>query len=96
MRATPRPEPVRKASEVHLIYLIENGHHGLLNDFVLQGRDAQRTLPPVGLRYIDSSRGLGPVRTTMNPAVQIGKPTFQSDFILFPCDAIHSRRSLPL
>ena len=55
VRAAPRPEPVRKALEVHLINLIENGHHGLLDDFVLQRRDAQRTLPPVGLRYIDSS-----------------------------------------
>jgi hypothetical protein len=60
VRAAPWPEPVREAQEVHLIYFIENGHHGLLNDFVLQCRDAQRALSPVGLRYIDSSRGLGP------------------------------------
>ena len=75
MRATTRPEPVRKAQEVHLINLIENGHHSLLNNFVLQRCDAQRALSSVGLRYIHSSRGLRPVRTTVNPAVQIGKPT---------------------
>jgi len=96
VRAAPRPKPVRKALEVHLINLIENGHHGLLNDFVRQRRDAQRALPPVGLRYIDSSRGLCPVRTTVNPAVQIGKPTLQPGLILFPSHAIHPGRSLPL
>ena len=55
VRAAPGPKPIREASEVHLIDLIENGHHSLLNDFVLQRCDAQRTLPPIGLRYVDSS-----------------------------------------
>jgi hypothetical protein len=55
MRVATRPEPIREALEVHLINLIEDGHHGLLDDLVLQRRDAQRTLPSVGLRYIDSS-----------------------------------------
>ena len=54
MRAATGPEPVRKAFEVDLVDLVENRHHSLLNDFVLQCCDAQRTLPPVGLRYIDS------------------------------------------
>jgi hypothetical protein len=55
MRAAPGSEPVRKAFEVDLINLIEDRHHSLLNDFVFQCRDAQRTLSPVSLRYIDSS-----------------------------------------
>ena len=54
MRAAARTEPVREALEVDLVYLIEDRHHGLLDDFVLHCRDAQRTLPSVGLRYIDS------------------------------------------
>jgi site-specific DNA recombinase len=55
VRAASGTEPIRESSEVHLINLVEYGHHGLLYDFVFQRRDAQRTLPPVGLRYIDSS-----------------------------------------
>ena len=47
VRAAPRPEPIREAFEVDLVNLVENRHHGLLNDFVLQCRDAQRTLLPV-------------------------------------------------
>src|SRR5271157_2332032 len=40
--------------EVDLVYLIEDRHHGLLDYFVFHRRDAQRTLPSVSLRYIDS------------------------------------------
>src|SRR5664279_5817992 len=69
MGVASRPEPIRKAFEVHLINLIENGHHGLLNNLVLQRRDAQRSLPPVGLRYIDSPRGLCLIRSTVYSAV---------------------------
>ena len=55
MRAATGPEPVGKALEVDLIDLVEDRHHGLLNDFVLQRRDAQPTLSPVSLRNKDSS-----------------------------------------
>src|SRR6266853_5204054 len=74
MRAATRPEPIRKSLEVHLVNLVENGHRGLLNKLVLQRRDAQRTLPPVRLRNIDSPRGLCPIRSTVHPAVQIDPP----------------------
>ena len=40
MRVAPGPEPVRKAPEVHLVNLIEDGHHSLLNNLVLQRCDA--------------------------------------------------------
>src|SRR5271165_1452698 len=55
VRAATGTEPVRESLEVHLINLVEDGHHGLLYDLVFQRRDTQRTLPPVGLRYVDSS-----------------------------------------
>src|SRR5665213_2712690 len=54
MRAATGTEPIREALEVDLTNLVEDRHHGLLNDFVLQRRDAQRTLSPISLRYIDS------------------------------------------
>src|SRR4029077_1594254 len=69
VRAASRTEPIRKALEVDLIDLVEDRHYGLLNDFVLQRRDAQRTLPPVSLRYKDSSRRFCPIRSTHNPSI---------------------------
>src|ERR1019366_510553 len=96
VRAASGTEPIRKALEVDLIYLVEDHHHGLLNDLVLQRRDAQRTLPPVGLRYKDSSRRFCPIRSTVHPAVQIDKSILQPGFILLPRYAVYSGRSLTL
>ena len=44
MWATTRPKSIREAFEVGLVNLVEDRHHSLLNDFVFQRRDAQRTL----------------------------------------------------
>ena len=44
------------------------------DDLVFQCCDAQRALPPIGLRYIDSPRWLCPVCSTVNPVVKIDKP----------------------
>src|ERR1039457_6301868 len=96
MRAATGPEPVREAFEVDLIDMIEDRHHGLLNDFVLQCRDAQWTSLPIGLRNIDSSGGLCPIPSTVHPSVQIEKSILQPGFILLPRHAIDSRRSLTL
>src|SRR5271157_3344185 len=70
MRAATGPEAVRKAFEVGLVNLVEDRHHSLLDDLVLQRRDAQGALPPIGLRYVDSSRRLCPIRSTMHSTVQ--------------------------
>jgi len=40
MWAATGPEPIGKAFEVDLIYLVEDRHHSLLNYFVFQRRDA--------------------------------------------------------
>jgi hypothetical protein len=37
--ATPRPESVRESQKVLFVNLIENRHHGLLDDLVLQRSD---------------------------------------------------------
>ncbi len=96
MRPTPRPKPVRESQEVLLVNLFEDPHHRLLNDLVLQGGDAQRTSPPVGLRDVDSSRGLSPVRASMDTTVKIGQPILQVLLVLPPCHPVHSGRGLPL
>jgi hypothetical protein len=51
VRVATWPEPVREAFEVHLVDLVEDGHHRLLDDLVFQRCDAQRALPPSLCRY---------------------------------------------
>src|SRR5215468_7207698 len=96
MRATTGPETVRKAFEVGLVNPVEDHHHSLLDDLVFQCCDTQGALPPIGLRYVDSSRRSCPIRSAMHSTVQIGKSIFQSSFILLPRHAIDSRRGLTL
>ena len=45
-----RPETVADSSKVHLVYFIENGHHSLLDDLILQRRNADRPLSTVRFR----------------------------------------------
>src|SRR3569623_2041482 len=96
MRAATGPESVRKAFEVGLVNPVEDRHHRLLDDLVLQCCDAQGALPPIGRRYVDSSRRSCSIRSTMHSPVQIVDSISQSSFILLPRHAIDSRRGLTL
>src|SRR5258708_38218756 len=58
MRATTGTKPVREAFEVALIYLVEDRHHSLLNDFVLQHCDPLLSMPPFSVRYRSPTRSL--------------------------------------
>src|SRR5437879_4950621 len=95
MLTAPRPGPIREAEKIHLINLIEDGDHGVLNDLVLQRRNAQRPLSAVGFRYVHSSRWLRSISAPVNPAMKILNAIFHPGFILLPRHAIHSGRSFP-
>src|SRR5438046_10503135 len=56
MLAAPRAEAIREAQKVFLVNLVEDGDHGMLDDFVFQGRDRQWTLPSILFLYVYSSR----------------------------------------
>jgi len=58
MRATPWPESVGEAQEVHLVDGVEYLDDGPLNDLVLQRGDAERPRPPVRLRDVRPARWL--------------------------------------
>src|SRR5258708_2333675 len=47
MLAAPRTKSIRKPEKVFLVNLVEDGGHGLLDNFVFQGRNPQWTLPPM-------------------------------------------------
>ena len=71
VRTATRTKPIRESSKVHLINLVEDGHHRVLNKLVFQRRNAQRSLPAVSFRYIDSPRRLCPIRSTMHSAMEV-------------------------
>ena len=53
--AAPRPEPVGEPEEVFLVDCFENRRDRLLNDFVLQAQDAQRSFRAISLRNVGTS-----------------------------------------
>jgi len=77
-----------------IVVLGEVLDHCVLDDFVFQCGDPERTFPSVAFLDVDPSRWKRPIRTAMQPTVQIGKPTLQPGFILLPCHPIHARCSL--
>src|SRR5215472_1885466 len=91
MLAAPRAETVRESEKVFLIDRVEDCDRGRLDDFVLQGRDPQRALPPVWFLDVLPSRWLRSVCSAMDPTVEIDKSLFQSSLILVPRDAVYAR-----
>jgi len=91
MRAATRPEAVREAQEVDLVDLVEHRHHGLLDDLVLQGRDAQRSHPPVGLRDEDTPGRQRPIGSRVDPPVQVHETIFEVGFVPLPRHPVDTR-----
>src|SRR5665213_610176 len=94
--AAPRPESIGEPHKILFINLIEDRHHGPLRDLILQGCDAQGTLPPIGFRNVGSLGRLRSIRSPMDSAMQIRQLLIEVRLILFPRHAVDSRRSLPL
>src|SRR5260370_449812 len=77
MLAAPRAKTIRDAENVFLVDLLEDGDHGMLDQFVLDSRDREWALPPIFILYVHSSRGHRSIRSAMNPALEISQPIFQ-------------------
>src|SRR6516164_5802577 len=56
MLAAPRAKPIREAEKILFVNLVEDGGHGVLGDFVLQGRNSQWTLSSIFFLDVHSSR----------------------------------------
>src|SRR3974390_406342 len=88
MLAAPRAETIREAEKVLFVNLVEDGVHGVLDEFIFQGRDSQWTLPSIFFLYVHSSRRQRSIRSAMNPAMEIDQTIFHSGLILLPSDPL--------
>jgi hypothetical protein len=96
VRTTPRPKPIGETPKVLLVNLSQDGHHGLLDNLILQGRDPQGALSPIGFRDVHSPRGLRPIRPAVDSAMEIGEPIVQAGLIRLPSQAIYARSDMSL
>lgn len=95
VRSTPRTEPVRQAQEFFLPDRTQHGHHGLLDDLVLQSRNAQRSHPPVGLRDEDPPGRQRPISSRVDPPVQVREAFRKVGFVLLPRHPINAGSGSP-
>src|SRR5208283_2406934 len=90
MTASPGPKPVAETQEVLLVDHFEHGLDGILDDFILQGGYAQRTLASVGLRDPCPLRGLCPVGSAMHSPVEVVNPILQVFPVCVPSHTVHA------
>ena len=96
MRPTSGSEPIAESEELRLVYRQKDGlRHRLLDNLVLHCGDAQRSCSPVRLRYLYPPRRTRPVRSALNPVMQVAQPLARP-FPFMPRHAIHACRCLLL
>src|SRR6266516_4877113 len=92
----PRPEPVRDSEEVLLVDRVQQRDHRPLDDLVLQGRDRERALPAVRLRYVDPPQRQCPIRSPLDPVMQVLELALEVRLVVRPHQSIHARRGILL
>src|SRR6516162_3760162 len=88
--ASPWSEPIRKAQEILFPDLVENCPYRVLDDFVLQRRDSQWSLPSIAFRDPDSSRWFCSIGSAMDSPMKVAQPRLQGLSIFFPRHSVHS------
>src|ERR1035437_821766 len=91
-----RPEPIGEPQEVLFVNLVEDRHYRVLNDLILQGCDAQGTLPSIGFRNVGSPGRLRSIRPAMDAAMQVRQLLIQVRLVLLPGHTVDSGRCISL
>ena len=96
MLAASWPEPIREAEEVGFVDSVEYFHRRSLNELVFKRRDAERSLPPVRLRNVHPTHGLGPVRSALQPMGEVLEILLKVLAVVPPRLTVYTGCSVPL
>jgi hypothetical protein len=66
------------------------------NPYVLQGRDRERALPAVRLGYVDPPRRQCPIRSPLDPVMQVLELALEPCLVVLPRQPIYARRGILL
>src|SRR5215831_17601199 len=94
MRAAPRPEPIRDAEEIFLVNRIQQRDHRSLDDLVLQRGDRKRALSTVRLGYVYAPTRQCPIRSPMDPTMQVLELAPEVCLVVLPRHTIYPRRGV--
>src|SRR5215831_15756238 len=87
-----RSEPVAEAQELRLIDRRQDCHYRRLDDLVLQGSDAERSLPAIRLRNISPTRWQRSIRSCLNARMEFREVLLEAFCVLGPCHLIEPVR----
>src|SRR5690242_5182921 len=96
MLATSRAEPVREPEEILLVDRVQHRGRRPLDDLVLEGGHRKRALSAIRLRDVLPPGWLRPIRSPMNPVVQIHEPRLEIGLVVLPCQAVDAGRRAAL
>src|SRR6516225_3262150 len=96
MRAASWPEPIRQSEEVFLVDRVQQLGHCPLDNLILKRSNRERTLSSVRFGYVNSPARQRPIRSPMDPFVQILELTFKVYLVVRPCQPIHTGCSVLL
>src|SRR5688572_13941175 len=94
MRAAPWSEPVTEPEEIFLVDRVQQRDHRPLDDLVLQRGDREWALSSVRLRYVNAPARQRPIRSPMDPIMQVPEPSPEVCLIVLPRQPIHTRRGV--
>jgi site-specific DNA recombinase len=96
VRAALWPKSVRKAEKVLFVNGIEHLDDGTLDDFVFQRRNAERPLPPVGLRDVRPTNWSRSERAPLDAGGEVLKIRFKPLAVVPPRFPIDTGSGVPL
>src|SRR4029077_927682 len=87
-----RSEPVAEPQELRLIDRRQDCHHRRLDDLVLQGSDAERSLSSIRLRNISPTRWQRSIRSCLDARTEIREVLLEAFRVLGPCHLVDAGR----
>ena len=90
MRAAPEPQSIRDPEEVFLVDRVKHRCRCPLNDFIFQRSNGERALPSIRLWYIDPPIRQRPIRSSVQPTMQLLEIALEVCFIGSPRQPVHA------
>jgi hypothetical protein len=89
------PEPVRESKKVFLVDRVQHRDSRSLDNLVFEGGDREWALSAVRFRYVPSLARQCPVRSPLDPSVQILEIALEVFLVVLPCQPVYAGRRVP-
>ncbi len=90
------PANMLEAEKVGFVNRVEHFHRRSLNKLVFERRDAERSLPPIRLRNVDSTHRLRPVRSALQSMGEVLEILLKVLAVVLPRLSVNTGRRMPL